>query len=183
MKFVTKMLAPAALLIALLVVSGCASDKAADSKDADTTTVAEKVDASEFLLSSEPATPKAVAALRESAVDDDTVVVVGRIGGSSHPWVEGAAAFTIVDESLPACGDEEECGCPTPWDYCCESAEDIVANSVIVKFVDENQRTRRFNPKEVFGVSELQTVVVEGTIDRDDSGKFTILAKKLFVRK
>lgn len=167
----------------MTLISGCAKDEKSASHQPAGDSTAEKVDSSEFLLASEPAEAKAVGVLRESSKDNDEVVIVGRIGGSTHPWVDGAAAFTIVDESLAACGDEEECGCPTPWDYCCVSSDKIATNSVTVKFTDENQRTRRFNPKDIFGLAELQTVVVEGTVDRDDTGKFTILARKMFIRK
>ncbi len=45
----------------------------------------------------------------------------GRIGGSEKPFVDGLAAFTIVDLKVPYCADDE--GCPTPWDYCCNQKD------------------------------------------------------------
>lgn len=99
----------AACLLSLLI--GCA-DKT------DTTTPAASIDGSKFLLTSEPADAVDVIKVREEAKDGDDVVILGRIGGSENPWVEGRAAFSIVDPSLKSC---KECGsddCPKPWDYC-----------------------------------------------------------------
>ena len=58
--------------------------------------------------------------------EQDEVVLVGRIGGSEAPFVDGLAAFTIVDAKVPPCSAEE--GCETPWDYCCE--QDAVKDNI-----------------------------------------------------
>ena len=52
--------------------------------------------------------------VREEAANDDDVLIVGRIGGSSNPWIEGRAAFTIVDLSVKSCNDTLDDKCPTP---------------------------------------------------------------------
>lgn len=75
-------------------------------------------DGSKFLLTSEPTGAADVIKVRESAKDSDEVVIVGRIGGSADPWVEGRVAFTIVDLSLKSCLECGSGGCPKPWDYC-----------------------------------------------------------------
>lgn len=170
-----------ALVSGSLLLSGCADSRVADN---DSTDAAKQINAADFLLTSEPGDAIPVGSIKESAKDSDEVVIVGRIGGTTHPWVDGAAAFTIVDESMKACGDGVECSCPTPWDYCCVSPDTLAANTVMIKFVGDDQRAREFNPKKVFELSELQTIVVKGTVDRDDdTGKFTILAKQLYVKK
>ena len=43
---------------------------------------------------------------------------IGRIGGSENPWIEGLAAFTIVDPVMKHCGELGDDGCPKPWDFC-----------------------------------------------------------------
>ena len=76
------------------------------------------VDGAKFLLAAEPEGAADVIKVREVAGDQDNVIIVGRIGGSENPWVDGRAAFSIVDRSLKSC---VECGshdCPKPWDYC-----------------------------------------------------------------
>ena len=76
------------------------------------------MDGSKFLLSHEPEGAEDVIKVRESAKDEAEVVIVGRIGGSEVPWVEGRAAFSIVDTSLKSCLDVGSDQCPMPWDYC-----------------------------------------------------------------
>lgn len=75
------------------------------------------VDGSKYLLESEPENAANVIKVREEAKDEDDVVIDGRIGGRVNPWVNGQAAFLLVDSSLKSC---VECGhkCPKPWDYC-----------------------------------------------------------------
>ena len=57
-------------------------------------------DGDHYLLAVEPEGAKGVIQWRQDAADKQSVVVVGRIGGSESPWVEGRAAFSIVDPSL-----------------------------------------------------------------------------------
>src|SRR3954463_14779752 len=56
-----------------------------------------------YLLTEEPTGAKGVIEARKDARDGDEVVVVGRVGGDAKPWVEGRAAFWIVDGSLKSC--------------------------------------------------------------------------------
>lgn len=95
----------------LIFIIGC-------SQQSSTPTASSAVDGSQYLAESEPEGAMGVIQVREKAKDGDDVVIVGRIGGSENPWVQGQAAFTIVDPSLKSC---LECGahdCPKPWDYC-----------------------------------------------------------------
>src|SRR4051812_30581741 len=77
-----------------------------------------------YLLPAEPPGAKGVRAARAEAKDGDDVVVVGRVGGADRPWVEGRAAFWIVDQSFKPCNEREDDACPTPWDYCCDAKEE-----------------------------------------------------------
>ena len=143
------------------------------------------VDATPYLLASEPDGGLDVIAARESAKDEESIVVVGRIGGGLNPWVESRAAFQIVDASLLACSDEtpdgETCSCPTPWDYCCET--DKLPNAMaLVRFEDKQGKVVMADARSLFGVKELQTVVVKGIAKRDDVGNLTIIADGVFVK-
>ena len=135
---------------------------------------------SSMLLEKEPTGAVDVLALRKDAKDKQSVVVVGRIGGRVNPWVKGTAVFPIVDRSLKPCNEIEGDTCKTPWDYCCEA--DLPKATVLVMFVDENGKVIKKDPRELFGVKELQTVVVQGAAKRDAKGNVTVLASKLFVR-
>jgi len=135
---------------------------------------------SKYLASSEPSGGTEVIEAKEAVQDGEDVTVVGRIGGQMNPWIEGFAAFQIVDPDLKACSDTEGDQCPYPWDYCCEPR--VNEGSAIVKVVDEQGNPVSTDARKLLGVKELQTVVVSGKAQRDDSGNFTILADKVYVR-
>ena len=100
-------------LLTLFALSGCNQETPPA-----TTSPVSSIDGSKYLLKQEPEGGTSVIQVREAAKDQDDVVVVGRIGGSEKPWIEGQAAFTIVDESLKSCNECGSEGCPKPWDYC-----------------------------------------------------------------
>lgn len=132
-----------------------------------------------YLADTEPAGAVDVGQARKSAVDQEDVVLVGRIGGSASPFVQGLAAFTIVDLAVPHCTAEE--GCPTPWDYCCE--QDQVKKSIAtVKIVDAAGQPLARDARELLGVKELSTVVVRGKAQRDAQGNLSVLASQVFVK-
>jgi hypothetical protein len=134
-----------------------------------------------YRLDAEPAGARNVADVRAAAVDGEKVVVVGRIGGDVNPWVEGRAAFTIVDLSLQACSDIPGDSCPTPWDYCC-ATDGLKTGSILVKVVDEGGQLVADDARTLLGVAELDTLVVEGTLQKGEEGNATVLASHVFVR-
>lgn len=158
------------------LTTGCSEQQTAEPMS-----VAESPSGSQYLLTDEPQDANDVIAIRESAQDDDAVIVVGRIGGSKNPWVEDRAAFSIVDLSLKACSDIEGDKCKMPWDYCCQT--DLLPKAtVLVKVVDDSGDLVGTDSRELLSVKELDTVVVNGTAKRDDAGNLTILASKIYVK-
>jgi hypothetical protein len=135
-----------------------------------------------FVLSAEPTGAKGVKALKVDSKDGEEIVAEGRIGGDESPWIDGQAAFLIVDKSLKPCNEIPGDNCPTPWDYCCD-ANELPSCKALVKFVDENGKPLTTDARKLLGVKELQTVVVRGTAKRDEAGNLTVLAKGVFVRK
>ena len=134
---------------------------------------------SQYVADNEPVDAMPVGEARETVADGQEVTLVGLIGGSSKPFVEGLAAFTIVDPKVPYCAADE--GCPTPWDYCCKT-DAVKVNIATIKVVDESGKPVVGNAKEMLNVKELSTVVVKGTAKRDDQGNLTVAASKIFVR-
>ncbi len=147
----------------------------------DAISMTSSADGSTFLLSSEPDGAEGVIKVREVAADGEDIVVVGRIGGSANPWIDGRAAFSIVDESLQACSDIPGDGCPEPWDYCCETSK-LPAATALVKVVDQHGDLVKTDAKQLLNVEELSTVVVQGKAQRDDAGNLTVLASGVFVK-
>ncbi|MCA9160030.1 MAG: hypothetical protein KDA72_16970 [Planctomycetales bacterium] len=135
---------------------------------------------SQFVLETEPDGALAVGEARKATQDGQDVTLVGLIGGSSEPFVDGMAAFTIVDSKVPYCAADE--GCPTPWDYCCES-DAVKDNIATIKIVDESGSPVAADARELLNVKELSTIVVKGKAKRDDQGNLTVASSEVFVRQ
>ena len=135
-----------------LSMVGCGSSQTA--QDSDSTTVD-----SRYLVPTEPEGAVAVGDARQSVEDEQMITLVGTIGGSSEPFVDGIAAFTIVDPKVPYCSPDE--GCPTPWDYCC-TQDQVKDNIATVKVVDDGGNPVVEDARGLLGVKELSTVVVKG---------------------
>lgn len=132
-----------------------------------------------YLAQDEPKDALPVGKARETAEDGQQVSIVGVIGGSSEPFIEELAAFTIVDPKVPHCAADE--GCPTPWDYCC-TQDQVKENVATVKVVDESGSPIAESARKLLGVKELNTVVVTGVAQRDERGNLSIAASQVFVR-
>ncbi len=133
----------------------------------------------QYEAESEPAGAMPVGEAREKTEDGQNVTLVGLIGGSREPFVKGLAAFTIVDPKVPYCASDE--GCPTPWDYCCQTNA-VKQNIATVKIVDDSGKPVTQDAREFLSVKELSTVVVQGKARRDDQGNLTVAASKIFVK-
>lgn len=134
-----------------------------------------------YRLAAEPAGAQEVIAVRSDAADGDKVVVVGRIGGDVNPWVEGRAAFSLVDNSVRACSDIPGDACPTPWDYCCET-DKLKTGRMLVKVVDDAGQLIGADARELLGVGELDTVVIEGKVQKSEDGNAVLLASGVYVK-
>ena len=171
------------VMIVSSLLPGCSGST--DPAQAPDVSIAKEI-SNRYLLAAEPGSVLDVIAARESSKNNEEVVVVGRIGGGLKPFVDSMAAFQIVDNSIKACSDDtpegEDCGCPTPWDYCCET--DKLPNAMaFIRFNDSQGNVHMLGAKSLFPVNELSTVVVKGIAKRDDAGNLTILADGIYVRK
>jgi hypothetical protein len=163
------------LAASLVLLGGCG-----DGGGAKTPTSA-AVDGARYLLQAEPDGAQPVVAAREQAQDGAEIVLLGRIGGSADPWIEGRAAFSVVDPVVTACTQIPGDSCPTPWDYCCRTDE-LPKAKALVKIVDERGALVEEDARKLLALRELQTVVVRGKAKRDEAGNLTVLATGLFVR-
>jgi len=150
-----------------------------ESKVASKSATAGAQSSASHLLQSEPVGAVPVGEARANTEDGQEVTLVGLIGGSSEPFVEGLAAFTIVDPKVPYCAANE--GCPTPWDYCCQT-DAVKENIATVKIVDDAGKLVSQSARDLLKVKELSTVVVKGKAKRDDQGNLTVAANQVFVR-
>lgn len=157
------------------IFAGCGMSPSIDN------TAAPSAEGAAYRLASEPAGAKGVKDVRADAKDEDEVTVVGRIGGDSNPWIEGQAAFLVVDASLKPCNEQADDACETPWDYCCDT-DSLAQNKAMVKVVDPSGKPLAVDARKLLGLKELQTVVVRGRAKRDEAGNLTVLADGIFVR-
>jgi hypothetical protein len=111
-----------------------------------------------------PADVMSVIALRKSARPGDTVTVEGRVAGSEEPFSAYYATFVLADDSLSTCDRRPSDGCTTPWDACCEPPETIANAIVSIQVVGTDGRPVDRTLKGVRGLTELDTLIVTGTV-------------------
>jgi len=108
--------------------------------------------------------------------EGEELTVFGRIRGE----LEGSAAFTIIDQSMPYCGEGEDCRCTTPWDYCCEPVELVAAASLPVEVRDAKG--------DVVDVAKddlrlLDLVAVKGKLEKTESGGLVLVVTDGWYRR
>jgi hypothetical protein len=154
-----------ALSVLALSLAGCAKSE--------TTSVAADP---RYLLPSAPAGAVGVNELKEKVKSGDQVSVSGRVGGGIKPWIDGRAAFVLVDSFAPM--PSAECG-----PECAHCAAEIAASSLVVKFVDESGKTIGVDSRQLLGVQEEEEVVVNGVASRDEQGNVALVATGIFIKR
>jgi hypothetical protein len=132
-----------------------------------------------YLLAAKPSGAKGAAEVRKTAKTGDQVVVTGVVGGRKTPFVSGVAAFTIVDESAKKCTADE---CDTPWDFCCETPENLAAGSVTIEFRDKSGAPLKTPAQGFHGLDHMKTVVVTGEAKRDEANNVVVVAHGVFIQ-
>jgi hypothetical protein len=173
----TEFLALLCALAALGICSGCGTAPASQ-----TAMATANVDAAQFKLAEEPEGAMGVIDALESAEDGAPLVLVGRVGGSANPWIEGRAAFTLIDASMNvvAEGQESAQGEICTGDCCATERHKC---TTLVKVVNTQGDLVPVDTRELLGLKESDMVVLKGTAKRDKTGNFVMLAKGVYVRK
>jgi hypothetical protein len=84
-----------------------------------------------------------------------------------------------VDPKLQLCTD----GCKTPWDFCCDSQEEIAANAATIQVVDAEGKVIRTAINGHKGIKPGAEVVVAGTVaKRDTPAVLVVNAEKIWVK-
>ncbi len=137
-----------------------------------------------LFLANEPAGAANVKDAKPGAKVGDKVTLVGRIGGSVEPFVEGRAIFTIVDPRMNACREEsKDDTCETPWDYCCEPRAELTASMATVRIAGADGHPLKTGLKDTQGLKPLARVTVVGTVAEADGGNLVVNASGLYVAK
>ena len=135
-----------------------------------------------FFVDKQPENAKDVSEARKAGTlkAGDEVVLRGRIGGSKEPFVNGRAVLTLMGRGLKACNENPDDKCSKPWDYCCETKEGILANSVTVQVVDAKGQILRTDMKGRRGLKELSEMVVVGKVASADGKAVVVNATAVY---
>jgi hypothetical protein len=167
------------LLAVLATAIGCGTAPESAGIVAQATAV--NIDGSKFLLNEEPEGAVGVIAARESAEDGKPLVMVGRIGGAANPWIEGRAAFTLLDASMTVVAEGEMAEGAICTGDCC--ATERLTCTAMVKVVDAEGQLIAVDSRQLLGVKEADMVVVEGKAQKDKTGNFVMLANRVYIRR
>jgi hypothetical protein len=137
----------------------------------------------DLILATAPAGAKPVEDLKGKAKVGETVAIQGRVGGSADPFVENRAVLTIVGPGIPACSDNPGDMCEVPWDYCCETAEDIAAHSATVQVVDASGALLKAGLSGVGGIRGLSDLIVVGRVAQSDDKVLVVHATGIYIAK
>ncbi|MFN9131088.1 MAG: hypothetical protein ACK5XO_00195 [Phycisphaerales bacterium] len=135
-----------------------------------------------FFVEKQPENAKDVSEIRKAGTlkAGDEVVLRGRVGGSKEPFVAGRAVLTLMGRGLKACNENPDDKCSKPWDYCCETKQDILANSVTVQVVDAKGQILRTDMKGRRGLKELTEIVVIGNVSSADGKAVVVNAQAVY---
>jgi hypothetical protein len=159
------------IIISALALTGCEK-----SKPETTAAATPAVSVDPWFTPSAPANPSPINLLRQSAKPGDTITLTGKILGREKPFVDDRAAFILGDASvLKPCNEIPGDACTTPWDVCCESAEDKLANTATIQLVDGQGRVLKQGLKGVQGLKELSEVTLVGTVAPSSSPEALIV--------
>jgi hypothetical protein len=129
-----------------------------------------------WFVAEAPADARSIHAVRDLAQPGDSVTLSGLVMGREKPFVDDRAAFVLGDpEVLKHCGEIPGDECDTPWDVCCESAENKRIGTATIQLVGEDGRVLRQGLKGVGGLSELSRVTLTGTVAETSTAEALVI--------
>jgi hypothetical protein len=163
-------LVPLALLLA-----ACGAEPADTSASAPGAPGATPVTAS-FLLPAD--VPDAVPVLDAMKGEEGKeVAIVGKVQKISN---KGRAGFFLTDESVKDClRSSNNCGCKTPWDYCCHEKE-MQRSTMLVELRGADGLPAKVQD---IGIRELDLVAVRGTLAKGPGDRLMLVAKDGWYRR
>ena len=146
-------------VIAMVMLAACGKD------DAPVSTAVDPSVFDAFFAATPPAGAAEIHEVRASATPGEEITLHGRVMGRMRPFVDGRAAFVLGDTTLlTPCNEKPDDSCPTPWDVCCDSAEAKRKGTATVQIIGDDGRVIAQPLREVYGMVELSTLTVRGTV-------------------
>jgi hypothetical protein len=174
------------LLVGCFVALGC-------QKSDDSLPAHPAVGGTAYLLDAEPSGARSVIDLRawlEEQTGPADVVLVGRVGGLTQPtWDTQRAAFLMSDLSLAspdtvATADHD----PTPahdadnCPFCRAKKKKELAGLALVQIVDSRGAIPAVDARQLLGLTEGATIVVQGQAELDKLDVLVVRAGGIYVR-
>ncbi|MCP4456338.1 MAG: hypothetical protein GY809_33190, partial [Planctomycetes bacterium] len=165
-------------LIGLMCLHGCSkSDDANPGASSTGETLPETL-----FLAQVPTGIQTISQLKEDAKAGDEVVIKAIIGGAKKAFVADRAVMTVVDATLNNKCLVEDDHCPTPWDYCCASAEELLPEKATIQITGTGTTPLKVDLGSIPQLKPLNTLVIKGTVGpRPDKSTLVIHATGIFV--
>ncbi|MEX2577976.1 MAG: hypothetical protein WD342_02870 [Verrucomicrobiales bacterium] len=166
-----------------LALSACGDrDESADSADsAATTEVDPRIES--IFLDEEPEDAVSVVEARKEVRPGSEITVVGRVAGAMEPFSEDYSTLVLADKSLMTCEQNPDDACETPWDACCVEPKTIAASRVSVQVSSDEGRPVEQSLKGVNGLTELDEIVVTGTVNENSTAENVVIDATGIFRK
>jgi hypothetical protein len=159
----------------LLLVAACSGKES--KSPAPVSTAAQQAAFATFAVDARPSDAQPVLAVRANAKPGDQVVISGRV----KDFVDGRAAFTLIDPSLPSCDEEGPMKtCDTPWDFCCTDIKVINQASATVELRDASG-VLKTGLAGYRGFDHLTPTVVVGKLESDKAGNLLVAANQIWI--
>ena len=165
---------PLLALLVALSLAACGdkpSSESAGTEGASSPTVST---AEAFLLKADLPEAIDIYDVRKKSVGEE-VTVYGRV----REEVEGMAAFTLIDQSMPYCGQEVACGCTTPWDYCCDT--DMIPDASLP--IEVRDAKGEILEIDAAAMRLLDLIVVKGKLEKTESGGLVLVTSEGWFRR
>jgi hypothetical protein len=159
----------------LFLQSGCGESSSSSEAQASPSEHIAQTTEQAWVLTNAPSGDISVIEAKTNAKEGDQIVIRGRIGGRTAPLSADSPVFTVVDLSLPYCGQNTDENCPAPWDYCCTSPDTIASSTATVK-VDGDSIDFVAG-----GLAPLDEIIITGAVGpRPDEKVLTIMATGIY---
>ena len=123
-----------------------------------------------FALNVDPGEARSIVQAKAAGPGADIVVLQGRVQDLTRDF----AILKLMDTALHYCGEVNAKGCPTPWDYCCDTPDDRRAHELLVEF-----RGPDGAPVETVGLPDtrlLDLIKVRGKLTKNEFGSLVFVA-------
>lgn len=137
----------------------------------------------ELVADQAPAEAMTVVDARAKAKPGDAIVLRGYVGGRAKPFVDGRAMLVLADPAkAQPCDARPGDACPTPWDACCASRDDVKAGTATIQVLGADGKVVPATLEGVGGAKPGSTIVVSGTVSQLSSDQVLIVdATRLYV--